>query len=637
MKPALLAVVLALGLGLFVPVAQAQTTRSTATQPATLPSPPPDPGVDKVYLQSHFAKSEVRITMRDGVALHTAVYVPKDDPGRKWPVLLLRTPYGIGPDGADRFPNPNAEMRWFARDGFIFVLQDVRGRNGSEGTFAHVRPVGTSAADERTDAWDTVDWIVRNVPDSNGRVGIVGNSYPGFYAACAAIDPHPALKCAVPQAPVGDWFVGDDIHRNGALNLASAYLFLRAMGNAADKSKPLGAAEGYPFFLSLGSPGLVSHVDGSLGFWDEVMSHPNYDAYWKSRALVPQLTNVPIPTLTVGGWLDAEDLYGTLESFRATLRNNPGSPHALVIGPWSHGAWNGPTADSVGDIRFGVNLAGDYRRNVELPFLKQYLEPGATEQRTSTIRSFDTGARTWHTFAQWPPREGQAQTLYFHADGGLSAESPTASESPADEFPSDPNKPVPYYDRITLGTSGAYMTGDQRFASKRPDVLTYQTPPLTAPLTVAGAVTAHLHVSTTGTDSDWIVKLIDVCPPDAPNPALNPGNLVMPGYQQLVRLDILPARFRMSFEAPVATSPDEITPLGLNMIDVHHTFLPGHRLMIQVQSSCFPLFARNPQTYLANPYTAPASAYIKATHRLHHASGHVSSIELPTLPNPRTP
>ena len=619
-------------LALVAPLAPAQSTHPVTTQPTTAPA---DPGVDKSYLRSHFTKTDVRVPMRDGVMLHTAVYVPKDTAGRKFPVLLLRTPYGIGPNGPDQFPDPKAEFKWFARDGFIFVLQDVRGRHDSGGVFAHARPLGLTPADERTDAWDTIDWIVRDVPANNGRVGIVGNSYPGFYAVCAAVDPHPALKCAVPQAPVGDWFLGDDIHRNGALNLASAYLFLRSMGDAPDKSKPLPTADGYQLFLSLGSPGLTPHIDGSVGFWDEVMSHPNYDAYWKAHTLPPRLKNVPIPTLTVGGWYDAEDLYGTLETFRATFRNNPASPHALVIGPWSHGAWNG-IGESVGDIRFGANLAADYRRNIELPFLKQYLEPGAAERPLPAVTSFDAGARAWQTFAQWPPKGAQPQTLYFHADGTLSPTAPTVAESPADEFASDPNKPVPYYDRVTLGASGAYMTGDQRFASTRPDVLTYQTPPLAAPLTVAGAATADLRVSTSGTDSDWIVKLIDVYPPDAPNPNPNPNNLTMSGYQQLVRLDILPARFRTSFEVPAATTPNEVIPLRLTMIDTHHTFLPGHRLMIQVQGSCFPLFARNPQTYLSNPYTAPAAAYVKSVHRLHHAPTELSFVQLPVLPSPPT-
>jgi hypothetical protein len=501
----------------------------------------------------------------------------------------------------------------------------------------HVRPVGGAEADERTDAWDTVDWIVRNVPGNNGRVGIVGNSYPGFYAACAAIDPHPALKCAVPQAPVGDWFIGDDVHRNGALNLAAAYLFLRSLGDAPDRGKPLGTADGYPFFLSLGSPGRVAHLDGSVGFWDEVMAHPNYDGYWKARALGPRLAKVSIPTLTVGGWLDAEDLYGTLETFRATVRDNPGSPHALVMGPWSHGAWNGPTGESVGDIRFGTDLAGEYRRRFELPFLKQYLEPGAGERRLATVTSFDTGARGWRTFDEWPPKKGRSQTLYFHADGALSAESPVAGQGDADEFLSDPNKPVPYYERVTLGASGAYMTGDQRFASRRPDVLTYQTPVLEAPLTVAGPVTADLRVSTTGTDSDWVVKVIDVYPADAANPSPNPGSVVMGGYQQLVRLDILPARFRGSLEEPVETRPGDVMRVSLAMVDVHHTFLPGHRVMVQVQGSCFPLFARNPQTFVANPYVAPAEAYVKATHRVYHTPGHPSSIQIPVLPNTRIP
>lgn len=600
-----------------VVVVAATGAMGQATQPG-------DGGIDKEYLKTHFTKYEHRVAMRDGVHLHTAVYVPKEGEG-KHPVLLLRTPYGVSGYGEGAWPEPKAEIKWFGREGFIFVLQDVRGRNHSEGTFVHVRPLGGGTADESTDAYDTIDWIVKNVPGNNGRVGIVGLSYPGFYAACGAINSHPALKCAVPEAPVGDWFVGDDVHRNGAFNLAASYLFLRGFGEVTPE--PIATPDGYEYFLRLGAAGNATHLDGKVGFWDEVMTHGVYDDYWKARATGPRLKNVRIPVMNVGGWFDAEDLYGTLETYRRMEAQNPGIENVLVMGPWYHGGWVRSDGEQLGDVHFGSKTAEWYRREVELPFLNAYLKEGTQASRAAEATVFETGANEWRRFAQWPPAEAVERELYLHDGGALSFDKPAGREREFDEYVSDPAKPVPHVSTTILNVGREYIIGDQRFAARRPDVLVYESGVLKDDLRVVGPVGVGLKVSTTGTDADWVVKLIDVYPDDTKDPEPNPAGVRMGGYQQLVRGDIMRGKFREGMEKQVPFEPGKVTAVDFEMPDVCHTFKRGHRMMVQVQSSWFPLFDRNPQTF-CDIYHARPEDYRKATQRVYHAPGAASVLRL---------
>lgn len=594
------------------------------------------------WLAEHYTKFEHRIPMRDGVRLLTRVYLPKDE-SRTWPILLTRTPYSLKPYGANNYSDPSGSFETLAKDTFILVTQDVRGRYGSEGEFVHVRPFnpakGRNDIDESTDAWDTIDWLVKNLPGNNGNLGLFGISYPGFYTSMGMIDSHPALKAASPQAPIADWFMGDDLRHHGAFFLSQNFSFFHRFAQRAEdplhedlKSFNFPTPDGYDFFLRMG-PAINSdrlHFKGLSADWNAFLAHPNYDDYWQARNIRPHLKSVRCAVMTVGGWFDAENLFGALETYRFTERLNPEITNVLVMGPWSHGAWGRGDGKSLGPISFRAETSEFYRQEIELPFFRHYLK-GDTNYAPVEARMFETGTHQWRRFDAWPPTTVSAQTLYLGAAGALGTDHPTDGNDAYDEFISDPAKPVPFTIQPNTSYPRSYPIEDQRFAASRTDVLVYETEPLDEDLTLAGPIQAKLRVSTTGTDADWVVKIIDVYPGDFPNPEPNPANVVLGGNQQLVRAEVFRGRFRNSFEIPEPFEPGRITAIEFTLQDVLHTFRSGHRLMIHVQSSWFPLVDRNPQTFV-DIATAKPEDFRKATHRVYRSAEAPSLVVLPVLP-----
>lgn len=593
------------------------------------------------WVAEHYTKFEYRIPMRDGVRLHTRVYLPKDE-SQAWPILLTRTPYSLKPYGVDIYPDAGGSFKTLAMDGFILVTQDVRGRYGSEGQFVHVRPFnparGAKEIDESSDAYDTIDWLVKNLPNNNAKVGMFGISYPGFYTSMGMIDSHPALKAASPQAPISDWFMGDDLHHNGAFFLSQNFGFFHYFAQRPDdplreETKPFHfkTVDGYDFFLRMGPLANSDTVllKGHSPEWTEFLAHPTYDGYWQARNIRPHLKNIRCAVMTVGGWFDAEDLFGALETFRWTGRQNPGITNQLVMGPWSHGAWGREDGDRLGDIPFHAKTAEYYREKIELPFFRRHLK-GDTNDVPAVAQVFETGTDRWRRFDAWPPKQATTRTLYFQARGLLELNRPGEGGDAFDEFESDPAKPVPYSMEPSTGYPRAFPLQDQRFASSRPDVLVYEAAPLEEDLVVAGPLEVVLHVATTGTDADWVVKLVDVYPGDAPDPNPNPSHVRMGGYQRLVRGDVFRGKFRNSFEKPEPFEPGRVTKVTFTMPDVLHAFRRGHRVMVQVQSTWFPLVDRNPQTFVNIP-TAREEDYRKATHRVYRAGGSASGITLNVL------
>jgi putative CocE/NonD family hydrolase len=604
------------------------------------------------YVKAHYTKHEYRIPMRDGVRLFTAVYTPKDT-AQRHPILLNRTPYGALPYGVDRSRTDLGPSALFGTQGYIFVYQDVRGRWMSEGEFIHVTPHraekhGPREVDESSDTFDTIDWLIKNVPDHNGRVGQWGISYPGFYTAAGMIDAHPALKAASPQAPVVDWFAGDDWHHNGALFLTHAFNFLSVQGRSRPEPTKTfrqnfehGTPDGYRFFLELGplSRADVKYFKGDVAFWKELMQHGNYDAFWKARNLRPHLKAIRPAVMTVGGWFDAENLFGALETYKAIEANSRETANSLVMGPWLHGGWGRGDGAGLGHVRFDDKTAAFYREHIELPFFEYHLK-GKGAPNLPEAYVFETGTNQWRKYDAWPPRQAEPRALYLHAGGRLGFEPPPATESAAafDEYPSDPARPVPYLDHVAITMAPEYMVGDQRMAAQRPDVLTYQTEALEREVTLVGTIRAELLVSTTGTDSDWVVKLIDVYPDDYPDPEPNPAGVRMGGFQQLVRGDVIRGRFRNSLSDPEPFRPGEPTPVRLVLPDINHAFRPGHRIMVQVQSSWFPLVDRNPQNFV-DIAAAGESDFHKATQRVYRGGDRPSRLGVLVLPEgrPATP
>jgi uncharacterized protein len=583
--------------------------------------------------------------MRDGVRLFTAVYVPKDA-SQAYPILLLRTPYTVSPYGADSYSQHPADLEKFAKEGFIFAYQDVRGRIKSEGEFVNARPYipmkrGPKDVDESTDAYDTIDWLVKNVPGSNGRVGIWGISYPGFYAAMASIDAHPALKAASPQAPIADWFMGDDWRHNGALFLAHAFNFFLPFGrpwNDPGKMPPQqliqfdrGTPDGYDFFLRTGP---LRNIDPAMfgtqaSFWKELLEHDRYDAFWQARDIRPHLKDIRPAMMSVGGWFDAEDLLGPLAVYRAAEKQSPRASNVLVMGPWSHGGWMGD-GDMLGRVSFAAKTGEFFRNEIMFPFFLLHLkEKGDAKLPEAYV--FETGRNQWRKHDEWPPKGAAERTLYFAPGGRLSFEQPDGEAAPAfDEYVSDPAKPVPFTEETSPGMTYSYMTSDQRFASRRTDVVAYETEPLETDVTVVGPIECTLHVSTTGTDSDWVVKLVDVYPGSFPDPDPNPAGVRMGGYHQLVRGEPFRGRFRNSFEKPEPFEPGRVTKVAFVMPDVYHTFRRGHRIMVHVQSSWFPLVDRNPQKF-GEIHKATDADFQKATQRVYRSGQHPSSMKVKVL------
>ena len=600
-----------------------------------------DTDTNAAWLAEHYTKYEHRIPMRDGVRLFTRVYLPKDE-SQRWPVILTRTPYALKPYGADNYNDPSGSFLTLARDRFILVMQDVRGRYGSEGTYVHVRPFnpnkGPKDIDENSDTWDTIEWLVKHVPNNNGKVGMFGISYPGFYTSMGMIDSHPALKAASPQAPIADWFMGDDLHHNGAFFLAQNFdFFFRFAQKVEDplrdefRSFNFKTPDGYDFFLRMGPLANSDKVllKGRAPEWTEFLAHPTYDDYWKARNIRPHLKNVRCAVMTVGGWFDAEDLFGPLETYRATERQNPGITNTLVMGPWAHGGWGRGPGDTLGHFSFKAKTSEHYREKIELPFFRHFLK-GDTNYTPTEAHIFETGTHVWRKFDAWPPKQAVARTLYLRAGGALAFSPPTEGAA-FDEYVSDPAKPVPSSAEPSTTYPRAYPIEDQRFAASRPDVLVYETEALEEDLTFAGPLHATFHVSTTGTDADWVIKLIDVYPGDYPNPVPNPANVKLGGAQQLVRGDVFRGKFRHSFEKPEPFTPGQPAKIAFAIPDVCHTFRRGHRVMIQVQSSWFPLVDRNPQTFVNIP-TAQPGDFRKATQRVYRSANAATSLTVQVLP-----
>jgi len=609
-----------------------------------------DGGDQAAYIRGHYTKHEYRIPMRDGVKLYTAVYTPIDT-STSYPFMMLRTPYACNPYGADRYTDWFGPTADFARDGYIFVCQDVRGRMMSEGEFVNMRPHvtdkrGPRDVDESTDTYDTIEWLLANVEGHNGRVGQWGNSYPGFYCSAGMIDSHPALKAVSPNAPIADWFF-DDMHHNGAFTLGMTFPFFAIFGQprpepTTDRGEmfDFGTPDAYQFFLDLGPIKNVETriFEGNVAFWTEMTEHPTYDQFWKSRNILPHLKNISAAVLTVGGLFDAEDLYGPFNTYRAIEEQNPGIFNVLVMGPWRHGAWLSRDGQTLGPADFGFPTAKVFRERAMVPFFRHFLK-GEGEIDLPEAWVFETGANRWREFDQWPPQGVETTTLFLGGGGSLSAASPVAGDEQVfDEFPSDPAHPVPYTPAISTRWNSEYMVEDQRFAARRPDVLVYRSETLQEDLTLAGPITARLWVSTSATDADWVVKVIDEFPGrmpgyEPPKKWGDSGEEDLGGTQRMVRSEIIRGRFRNSLERPEPFVPGEVTLVELPLQGVLHTFKRGHRIMIHIQSSLFPLFDRNPQTYVPNIFEADANEYVKAIHRVYHSVEHPSSLEIGVLPN----
>lgn len=615
------------------------------------------PKAEPFDIKAHYTKYEYRIPVRDGAHLFTAVYVPKDT-AHPYPFLMQRTPYSVGPYGEDHYREKLGPSESSDRAGYIFVFQDVRGRYQSEGQFVEMRPnldnPKPGEVDESTDTYDTVEWLLKHVPNNNGKVGIWGISYPGFFTSASIINSHPAIKAASPEAPMTNLFEGDDGYHGGAFMLGANFDFYSIFHpRGADLELPpvtnqgrnfmYGTTDGYEYFLEHG-PDLTSIAQTIKNpLFDDQMRHNTEDDYWKPRDLSQHMKGIKCAVLTVGGWFDAEDLWGPFRTYHAIEKNNPGIANAIVVGPWVHGGWARYQGESLGRVQFNSATGEFWREHIIFPFFEQYLK-GNGDAKLPEAYMFETGSNVWRQYDAWPPKQAQQKMLYLHAGGELSFAAPAAAGgSEFDEYVSDPKKPVPFIGYAATGIPQEYMLSDQRFAAKRPDVLTYETEPLTEDVTIAGPLAPKLYVSTSGTDSDYVVKLIDVYPADydaapAKPPATPPKDVAMPaekmgGYQQLVRGEPMRAKFRNSkaWDKPEAMVPNQVTPVNFTMQDVNHTFRRGHRIMVQIQSSWFPLVDMNPQTFVD---TAKATKvdFVKAKERVYHSAGQPSGIEIGVVP-----
>lgn len=593
---------------------------------------------EDTYIREHYTKFEYKIPMRDGVRLFTSVYVPKDK-SKTYPIILKRTPYSVRPYGLNNYlSHPDNQRRRYFQEGYIMVYQDVRGRYMSEGEYVNVRPYiekkkNKRQIDETTDTYDTVDWLIKHIAGNNGKVGISGISYPGFYSSMGAIDAHPAVKAVSPQAPVSKWMSGDDFYHNGAFLLPHAFNFYMSFGQPRPKPKSErdqrfdhGTPDGYKFFMQMGplSNANTEYMKDKVAFWKELTGHARWDDFWAARSVLPHLRNMKPAMLVVGGWFDTENLFGALHTYQTIEKNNPKTTNMLVMGPWSHGEWARRDGQTLGDIDFGAKTSYFYTEQIEVPFFNYYLK-GEGELNLAEAMVFETGTNRWRFLENWPPRQMVSQTIYFHGGGHLSFAAPQQSESNFDEYVSDPARPVPYTSEITQWYNPSFMLQDQRFADRRPDVLVYQTDVLEDSVTVAGPFRATLYVSTSGTDSDWIVKLIDVLPDDTPNPNPNPKNVKLGGYEMLVRGDVIRGKFRNSLSKPEPFVPNKVTKVEFELQDIFHSFKKGHRIMVQVQSTWFPMVDRNPQQF-ENIFEATASDFQKAKQRLYHAPEYESHL-----------
>ncbi len=582
------------------------------------------------FAENKYTKHEYQIEMRDGIRLYTIVYSPIDT-SEAHPILITRTPYSCGPYGENKFrPLPSHLIT----ENYIFVYQDVRGKYMSQGKYVNMRPYIPNKKgkqiDEASDTYDTIEWLVKNIPNNNGKVGIYGISYPGFYSAMSLNDSHPALKAVSPQAPIADWFIGDDMHHNGAFTLTLSYVFFSSFG----RKRPYPTTErygrivkldttSYEYFMNIGPLKNVNenYFHGKIDFWNECMVHGTYDKFWQSRNTLNYFDNVKPAVMVVGGWYDNEDLYGTLNTYKTIEQKNKNNKNILVMGPWSHGGWARSDGETFGDMEFGSKTSEFYRAEMESQFFKYYLK-GEGDFSLPEAYVFETGKNVWHKYDEWPPSNTVWTPLYFSDNNELTFTKEEDSKTKFDEYVSDPKKPVPY---TSVAHSAArmynryYMTEDQRYASARSDVLTFRTKPLDNNITIAGPIEVELFVSTSGTDSDWIVKLIDEFPDSVF------GTKDISGYQMMVRGDIMRGKFRNSLEKPEPFTPDKPTKVKFTLNDSYHTFLKDHRIMVQIQSSWFPLFDRNPQKF-CDIYSAEESDFQSATNRVYHTEKYPSKI-----------
>ena len=604
---------------------------------------------DSTWFVNNYSKKEAYITMRDGVKLFTSFYIPKDNT-EKHPFLLTRTPYSCAPYGEDKFASWWYSFRIaYVKENYILVTQDVRGRYMSEGDFADVRPFNKNKKtnrdiDEASDTYDAIDWMVKNIPGNNGNVGVLGTSYPGFYSTEAALCGHPALKAVSPQAPVTDWFIGDDFHHKGVFFAMDGFSFYSSFGKphpAPTKDYGDGFTtpikDNYKFFLQAGAvKNLAAMIGDSIKFWHEMYQHPTYDDWWKARNARVGLYNIKPAMLWVGGLFDAEDCYGAWNSYKAAEVQSPQTNSKLVMGPWYHGQWS-REGSYLGNIRFGSNTSDYYQKNMEIPFFNYYLKNKGNVDDISEANIFFTGENKWKKLSKWPPENVAYKDLYIKTGNKLSFDAPVTAKEKSQhdfaEYTSDPAHPVPYTAEVHTERTREYMTDDQRFASRRPDVLTFEMDELKEDITLAGPVIADLVASISTTDADFVVKLIDVFPDDFEYPSGSKGNgkeYLMSGYQMLVRGEIMRGKFRNSFEKPEAFVPGKITHVKFELPDVAHTFKKGHRIMIQIQSSWFPLADRNPQKFM-DIYKAGDSDFQKAAIRIYYNATHQTKFILPVI------
>jgi putative CocE/NonD family hydrolase len=582
-------------------------------------------------LKERYRKLEYMIPMRDGVKLYTAVYLPRNQKSPS-PILLERTPYGAGPYGEENYRGGLRGSPKMQEAGYAFAFQDVRGMGRSEGVFVNDRPqllltLKPHDIDESTDTWDTVEYLVKHVPGCNGRVGLWGISYPGFYAGVGAVNSHPALRAASPQAPVSDWFIGDDFHHNGALFLMDAARFAR-FGQSRNRTfpaqpNPSPGENAYNFWLEAGTLSEITekyyqHTDG---MWRSLMQHPDYDEYWQSRSLPAVMKGVKCAVMTVGGWFDAEDCWGAINTYKGTERLNPRALNTIVMGPWWHGMWSTSNGQQFHDHDWGTNTSRYFQDELEFRFFDAHLR-GSGKPNLPEAVMFDTGAKAWREFSAWPPRQARTDSLYFTLTKGLSGSRPAGSGTLA--YTSDPANPVPYQGGTIRTRTTTYMVDDQRFAEQRKDVLTFKTDPLTESRTMAGELEAELFIRTDATDVDLVVKIIDEFPQDAPGR--------MSGYQMLVRGEVMRAKYRNSYSNPAPLTPNSVEKVRFSLPDILHTFAKGHRIVVQIQSSWFPLVDRNPQTF-TNIYTASRSEFRKAAIELKTGGETASRLIFQSIPS----
>lgn len=609
---------------------------------------------DSIWIVNNYTKIERQIPMRDGVKLFTSIYIPNDN-SENHPVLMTRTPYSCAPYGESKMSDYwNSYQKEYLREGYIMVIQDVRGRWMSEGDFVNVRPFnpdkkGKNDIDEASDTYDAIDWLIKNIPHNNGKVGVFGISYPGFYSTMAAASNHPALVAVSPQAPVTNWFIGDDFHHNGAFFVLDAFSFYSPMGGGfgLPHPKPTTVApatsepaihDNYKFYLETGTlPEFAKLVGDNVAFWKDLYAHPDYDSWWKERDARNATKNLKPAMLWVGGLFDAEDNWGAWNSYKAAEANNPGKEfNKLVMGPWYHTQWANRDGTHLGNIDFGSNTSVWYQQMIEIPFFNYYLKGKGDLNKLAEANIFVTGENNWHQFEQWPPAGSEDKVLYLQNQGNLDWKRPESMVSYS-EYVSDPFHPVPYTEDVHFLRTRNYMTDDQRFAERRPDVLSFKSGILNEDVTVAGNVIADIYTAISTTDADFVVKLIDVFPddlsfnkPDIYDDGDEQNVYPMGGYEMLVHGEIFRGRYRNSFEKPEAFAPSRVEEVKFNVADVAHTFKKGHRIMIQIQSSWFPLVDRNPQKFV-NIYRATENDFQKATIRILHDGKYSSNIVLPVL------